>query len=347
YRCGDHRTAICVGKGLTKEIARAITRLNPDGVYIVSDAKTRPAALALAEALPKKVSAQQLSVPRGEAAKTLDHAERLFETMLAKGVSRDTILIAIGGGALGDLVGFVASVVMRGIRWLHCPTTLLAMVDASVGGKTAINSPRGKNLIGAFHQPEAVFADFAHLASLPNAEKRAALAEVIKIASTSSAALFKKLEDAEDLLAEPLLQAAVLGSLRLKAKVVEEDEREAGKRRMLNFGHTVGHALEEWSGHKLRHGEAVAIGIAVESRMGVALKAVPESTASRIQRLIAKAGLARTIPQEIRLKEMLSFIGTDKKRQGDTIVLPLPFRIGAWKETRISPQEAAELAMRC
>lgn len=347
YRCSGHRTQVMVGRGLAKTIADTLIRLKPYSLYFVSDSKTQGFASALAEAVGKRAEVVQLSLPRGERAKSLDHAERLSEAVLRHNPTRQSIIVAVGGGALGDVTGFVASLIMRGVRWVHCPTTLLAMVDASIGGKTAINSPRGKNLLGAFHQPEAVMVDIDTLATLSKTEIRAAFAEVIKIAATSSAKLFGELEACQDWFDERFIEGAVKRSLRLKAKVVEADEREAGKRRVLNFGHTIGHAIEEYSEHKIRHGEAVGIGIAIESRIAQARGKMPAITCQRIERLLIAAGLERALPSGLRVAKLEALIGVDKKRDGEGIPMPIPFRIGAYRELILTPREAAEAALRC
>src|SRR3989441_1589924 len=212
-----------------------------------------------------------VEVPDGEAAKTLVVAERCWNALLDAGLDRTSTVVALGGGAVGDLAGFVAATYMRGINFVQVPTTLLAQVDASIGGKTAIDHPRAKNLIGAFHQPRFVLVDPAVLTTLPEPEFRSGLAEVIKHGIVLDADYFADLEEClpallcRDL---PTLERVVAGSCRIKASVVERDEKEAELRHVLNYGHTIGHALEAVTGYgRWAHGEAVSLGIVAEARL--------------------------------------------------------------------------------
>src|SRR5256714_3116688 len=206
-----------------------------------------------------------VEVPEGEAAKTLHVAERCWEHLLRAGIDRSSTVLALGGGAVGDLAGFVAASYMRGVNFVQLPTTVLAQVDASIGGKTAIDHPKAKNLIGAFHQPRLVLVDPAVVQSLPDREFRSGLAEIVKHGIVLDADYFAELErDVRPLMARELgvLERIIGGSCRLKASVVERDEREAELRHVLNYGHTIGHALEAATGYtRYAHGEAVALGI--------------------------------------------------------------------------------------
>src|SRR3989441_12992303 len=212
-----------------------------------------------------------VEVPDGEAAKTLVVAERCWNALLDAGLDRTSTVLALGGGAVGDLAGFVAATYMRGINFVQLPTTVLAQVDASIGGKTAIDHPRAKNLIGAFHQPRLVIVDPAVVLTLPDREFRSGLAEIVKHGIVLEAEHFAELErDVEPLLARELgvLERIIGGSCRLKASVVERDEREAELRHVLNYGHTIGHALEAATGYaRFTHGEAVSLGIVAEARL--------------------------------------------------------------------------------
>jgi 3-dehydroquinate synthase len=237
----------------------------------------------------------QASVPEGEEAKRLEIASRLWDRLLHVACDRTSTVLALGGGAVGDLAGFVAATYMRGMNFVQIPTTLLAQVDASIGGKTAIDHPRGKNLIGAFHQPRIVIVDPVTLTTLPEREFRSGLAEVIKHGIVLDAAYFRELEtDIPTLLSRDLstLERVVAGSCRLKAQVVERDERETELRWVLNYGHTIGHALEAATGfRRWVHGEAVSLGIAAESRLAERLGIASRETTERQLRLLGAVGL--------------------------------------------------------
>lgn len=237
----------------------------------------------------------RLSVPEGEQAKVLETARDLWDRLLDEGCDRSSTVVALGGGAVGDLSGFVAATYMRGMNFVQVPTTLLAQVDASIGGKTAIDHPRAKNLIGAFHQPRLVLVDPAVLSTLPEREFRSGLAEVIKHGIVLDAAYFRDLEQnipallARDL---PTLERVVAGSCRLKAQVVERDEQEAELRWVLNYGHTIGHALEAATAFtRWAHGEAVSLGIAAESRLAERLGLAGPATRDRQVALLRAVGL--------------------------------------------------------
>jgi 3-dehydroquinate synthase len=237
----------------------------------------------------------RLSVPEGEQAKRLETAREMWDRLLDAGCDRSATVVALGGGAVGDLAGFVAATYMRGMNFVQVPTTLLAQVDASIGGKTAIDHPRAKNLIGAFHQPRLVLVDPAVLTTLPEREFRSGLAEVIKHGIVLDAEYFRDLEGsipallARDL---PTLERVVAGSCRIKARVVERDEQEAELRFVLNYGHTIGHALEAATAFtRWAHGEAVALGIAAESRLAERLGLAAPATRDRQVGLLRAVGL--------------------------------------------------------
>ncbi len=237
----------------------------------------------------------ELLLPEGEQAKTLDVARQGWDRLLEAGCDRTSTVVAMGGGAVGDLAGFVAATYMRGINFVQIPTTLLAQVDASMGGKTAIDHPRAKNLIGAFHQPRVVIVDPAVLATLPESEFRSGLAEVIKHGIVLDAAYFGDLEQCLPALIMrdlPTLHRVVAGSCRIKASVVERDEKEAELRHVLNYGHTIGHALESVTGYgRWTHGEAVSLGIVAEARLAERLGIAKVPTTERQVRLLGAAGL--------------------------------------------------------
>lgn len=236
-----------------------------------------------------------LRVPPGEESKSLHQAGRLYRDLVRARLDRGSALIGLGGGVIGDLAGFVAATLYRGIRFVNLPTTLLAQVDSSVGGKTGVNLPEGKNLVGAFHQPCVVVCDVLTLRTLPEREFRSGLAEVVKHGMIADAGLFERLErSAERILARDAetLQEIVARSCAIKASVVEADEREAALRAMLNFGHTVGHAIEAALGYgAVTHGEAVAAGMVVAAALSVRRGLCPEKDAIRLQELLARFGL--------------------------------------------------------
>jgi 3-dehydroquinate synthase len=234
-------------------------------------------------------------VPAGEASKSLDNVRLLCEKALDHGLDRSSAIAAVGGGMVGDLAGFAAAVFLRGVRLLQVPTTLLAMVDSSVGGKTAVNLPRGKNLVGAFHQPVEVTADLDALASLPRREYVSGLAEAVKAGVIWDAVLFRKFEEnVEGISARDpaLLEQVVARCCQIKAEVVTLDEREGGVRSVLNFGHTMGHAIEAVSGYgTLLHGEAVSLGMVYAARVSEKVKGLPAGQAARLTGLLEKMGL--------------------------------------------------------
>lgn len=277
-------------------------------------------------------AADCLAFPAGEQAKTRATVGDLQDTLIEHGHGRDSVLLAVGGGVVGDVGGFVAATLFRGIAYVQVPTTLLAMVDSSVGGKTGVDTPAGKNLVGAFLQPQRVLADLGALATLPRAELAAGLAEVIKYGVILDAVFFEEL-DAElldaALACEPEALARIVSRCcDLKADVVAVDETESGYRSILNFGHTVAHALEASSGFGLRHGEAVATGMVVEARLAHRKLGSPAALADRIAGLCARAGLPTEIPADLDRGALLRAAFHDKKVRGGTLHCALPSTLG-------------------
>ena len=275
-----------------------------------------------------------LEIPPGEGEKTRERWARLTDGMLALGCARDTTVVALGGGVVGDLAGFTAATFMRGVPVVQAPTTLLAMVDASVGGKTAVDVPAGKNLVGAFHPPAAVVADPLVLATLPDADRRAGLAEVLKHGVIADAAYLERTLELLPLLLDPACSGSagvaevVRRSVEIKAAVVAADEREGGLRKTLNFGHTLGHAVEQLSGYRLLHGEAVAIGMALESRLAERLGVAAAGTAGRVERAIRAAGLPTRVPVGMTPASIVAATRSDKKRRAGTVEYALPATVG-------------------
>ncbi len=285
---------------------------------LLSDSQVAPLyAERVLTALPARLQVRVHTIPAGEQHKTLASAESCFAALAELRASRDACVIALGGGVIGDLGGFVAACWMRGIRFLQLPTTLLAMVDSSVGGKTAVDLPQGKNLVGAFHQPSAVIADTDTLATLPPRELRAGLAEVVKYGAIFDAAFLDWLEaNAQALLdgEAEVLSGAIERSCRFKAEVVARDETEQGERALLNLGHTFGHAIETEQGYGgLLHGEAVAVGMVLAARLSARLGLAPAADAERLVGLLARLGLPTRIPAGLDPAKLLAHMRLDKK----------------------------------
>ncbi|MBB5207272.1 3-dehydroquinate synthase [Chiayiivirga flava] len=301
-------------------------------VLVISDANVAPLYLARVEAALAGHTLGRLILPPGEREKTLQRFAQALEALAELRASRDATVVALGGGVVGDLAGFAAACWMRGIAFVQLPTTLLAMVDSSVGGKTAVDLPQGKNLVGAFHQPSAVIADTDTLATLPPRELRAGLAEVVKYGAIGDAAFFAWLEANVDALLsrEPAAIAhAVETSCRHKAGVVARDETEQGERALLNFGHTFGHALETDGEYgSLLHGEAVAIGMLLAARLSAALGLAPPQDAERLQRLLVRFGLPAVMPAGHDPAQLLHLMRLDKKSVSGALRLILWHGIG-------------------
>jgi 3-dehydroquinate synthase len=302
--------------------------------FIITDANVEPLyARTLAWSFRQKgEQVPLLSFPAGEASKTRATRDRLEDAMLSHGTTRDSLIIALGGGVVGDIAGFAAATLLRGISYVQIPTTLLAQVDSSVGGKVAVDHPLGKNLLGAFHQPRRVYIDLATLRTLPEREFRSGMAEVIKCAVIFDRTLFAFLEgNAPRILRKelPALREIVGRSCALKAAIVERDERESGPRRLLNFGHTIGHALETHMHYTMLHGEAVAAGMAVEAELSAGMGLASPRDAARLVRLLALYGLPTTLPAGVALAELLPLTARDKKVSGGAVHYTLLRRIGA------------------
>jgi len=282
------------------------------------------------------------TVPPGDRSKSLRQAQRLYDAFLDAGVDRGSVVVALGGGMIGDLAGFAAATFLRGIAFVQVPTTILSMVDASVGGKVAVNLPQGKNLVGAFHQPRLVWVDVATLRSLPDCERAAGLAEVVKAGAIWDAGLFRTLEhEAEALLAlEPAALLPVLArACEIKAEVVARDERENDLRMLLNFGHTLAHAVEALAGYrKVLHGEAVAMGMVYAARRSEALNLAPEGTAERLEALLARLGLPVALPAHPR-RAYLQALRVDKKRRDSHIRYVALREIGRAEIVPLTPAE--------
>jgi 3-dehydroquinate synthase len=285
-----------------------------------------------------------IEVPEGEAAKTLAVAEHCWDRLLSAGLDRSSTVLGLGGGAVGDLAGFIAATYMRGMHFVTLPTTVLAQVDASIGGKTAIDHPKAKNLIGAFHQPRLVIVDPAVVRTLPEREFRSGLAEIVKHGIVLEQPYFEEVErDAAALLARRLdiLERIIGGSCRLKASVIERDPEEKSDLRFaLNYGHTIGHALEAVTGYdRWTHGEAVSLGIAAEARLARRLKLTDDATVARQERLLCALGLPIHAGQ-IDVEAVLTAMTHDKKARDGRVPFVLAPRLGDFRVVYdVSPTE--------
>ena len=315
---GDRSYPIVIGSRLLGGNVDVAEYIRGPGCLVVSNETVAPLYGDALDACLGGKDVSKIELPDGEAHKTLDTAARIIDRLVEMRAGRDTTVVALGGGVVGDIAGYAAASYMRGVAFVQVPTTLLAQVDSSVGGKTGVNHPGGKNLIGAFHQPALVLIDTETLATLPDRELSAGLAEVIKYGAIADPAFFDWLEtNAAALVARDpdVLRAAIRRSCELKAAVVAEDEREAGRRAILNFGHTFGHAIERCQGYgDWLHGEAVAAGMVMAAR----LSGLPERDIARLAKLIEACGLP-VDPPAIPAGDMLSAMGLDKKVAGGRI----------------------------
>jgi 3-dehydroquinate synthase len=344
---GERSYPVEIGAGSLAAIGpRVVERTGARRAIVVSVAPVsrRYGARVMRSLRDAGVSASRVEVPDGDASKSLRQAARLYEALIAHGADRTSVLLALGGGMVGDLTGFAAATFLRGIAFVQVPTTLLAMVDASVGGKTGVNLPEGKNLVGAFHQPRLVVIDPDTLRSLPPRELSAGFAEVVKHAAIWDADLFARLErdaDALRALDPDVLVPVIERNVEIKASVVSRDEREAGLRMLLNFGHTLAHALEAMYRYRdLLHGEAVAIGMVYAAARSEALGLAPAGTALRLRRLCERFGLPTDPPARPR-SAYLSALRVDKKKRDSTIGFVALEGIGRARVVPLTPAEVA------
>jgi 3-dehydroquinate synthase len=305
-------------------------------IIIVSDPCVSQLYLSQLKATLRHRPCHAVLIPEGEQHKTLATWQQILDNLFSHGYGRDTLLIALGGGMVSDIAGFAAATYQRGIPWISIPTTLLAQVDASIGGKTAVNHPGGKNMIGAFHQPSAVIIDPRVLESLPEREFRSGLAEVIKYGLIYDADFFTWLEI--NMVSCAARDPAAL-SQAIKASIVMSDEKDiADKRAILNFGHTFGHAMENVSGYcTLLHGEAVAIGMVMAATLSVQIYGLPESVLSRIKRILEHAQLPLTRPTTLSPEQIVEAMRMDKKNHNNTLRLVLLKSLGEAVVADINP----------
>jgi len=332
---------IHIGSGLLDRLGEFVRPLRPSQLLVVTDSRVGPlyAARALA-ALQTLAPVAVFELTGGETGKDMRAVEAVLDALLAAGADRKSVVIALGGGVVGDIAGFAAAVYMRGIRFVQVPTTLLAQVDSSVGGKTGVNHPRGKNLIGAFHQPEAVVADTDTLRTLPPRELSAGLAEVLKHGLLADAEYFAQVtSDLPRLLAcdEQALTAAIGRSCEIKAAIVARDEKESGERALLNLGHTFGHAIEALTGYeRWLHGEAVGCGMCLAADLSRRLDLITRADVEAVERAIAAAKLPTRIEGLSRAAALESMRG-DKKTEAGEIRFIVLERIGRAIQRSVPP----------
>jgi 3-dehydroquinate synthase len=323
---GARSYPIYIGSDLL-DAALITPHLSGKQVLIVTNETIAPLYLEKTLAMLTGFQTATVILPDGETYKTLAVLNQIFDGLLQQQFDRQTTLVALGGGVIGDMTGFAAACYQRGVSFIQIPTTLLAQVDASVGGKTGVNHPLGKNMIGAFYQPQCVVIDTNTLQTLDERQLQAGLAEVIKYGLINDADFFTWLEEhITQLLARETeaLRFAITRSCRNKAHIVAQDEREAGLRALLNLGHTFAHAIETGLNYDhYLHGEAVAIGLCLSAQMSARLGWLPDNVVTRIQQLVAKANLPTCIPKSLTVEQLLTAMQVDKKVQAGKVRLIL------------------------
>ena len=330
-----HGSRILIGAGLLDQCGAELRAALPGRrLAIVSDDTVAPLYAARIAAALAPETVPTFTIPAGEASKTRKTWSRLTDELLDAGFGRDSAILALGGGVVGDLAGFVAATYMRGIPFVQVPTSLLAMIDASIGGKTGVDTRAGKNLVGAFHHPALVIADPLALATLPPEHVRNGLAEAIKHAVIASRSEFAWLDanmrallragGPDSMFAERLVSVHI----GIKAGIVARDEREGDVRKVLNFGHTIGHAVESLSGYAMLHGECVAVGMIAEARIAEIIGVAESGLTQAIAALCLAAGLPTTYPDSMSAAAILAATRTDKKARGGTVEYALPSALG-------------------
>jgi 3-dehydroquinate synthase len=325
---------ILIGRGLLAQLPELARGACPAARYaVITDSHV--AALCgeklVARCRDASLPAELFAFPAGEPHKTRETWASLSDRLLQRQFGRDCGVIALGGGVVGDVAGFVAATYLRGVPYIQVPTTLLAMIDSSIGGKTGVDVPAGKNLVGAFHQPRLVVADLDLLGTLPAPQLAAGIAEAVKHGVIADAEYFAFLEREHDAVTarQPsALERLVRRSVEIKAGVVAADERETGRRAILNFGHTVAHAVEATAGFAVQHGEAVAIGMAHEARLAELLEIAEPGTVGRIRQLLARYGLPLELPGSATADDLLATMRLDKKARAGAVRFALPEAVG-------------------
>ncbi len=348
---GERSYPILIGRGAILELRGLCDRMFGSQPIVVVIADETVAALHGARFESQTVISKEfMTFPSGEASKTLAMAESIYERLAAARIERGAVILSLGGGVAGDLAGFVAGTWMRGVAFIQVPTTLLAAIDASVGGKTGVNLPTGKNLVGVFHQPIAVIIDPDFLETLPNREYVAGLAESVKHAIIRDAPFFDWHERHADAIAgrEPDIVAELIArNCAIKAAVVSADERELGIRAILNYGHTIGHALEHRLDYELRHGECIALGMRVAVEIATRRRLLSADEARRVGALLTRFGLPEFVPRPLAAGALLETCQLDKKVRGGAMQFVLAGPLGT--AHRVADVTAAEIeaALRC
>lgn len=329
---GDRSYPIFIGAGLLESLSALLPTLAGKQVMVVTNTTIAPLYLDRVAQAFENYRVDHVILPDGEQFKTLTTLDQIFTTLLEKRHNRTTTIVALGGGVVGDMAGFAAAAYQRGVEFIQIPTTLLSQVDSSVGGKTGVNHPLGKNMIGAFHQPRAVFADLSTLKTLPDRELSAGLAEIIKYGLIWDADFFEWLEHCMDRLVARDIDAlthAVKRSCEIKSAVVGKDERESNLRAILNLGHTFGHAIETAQGYgEWLHGEAVGAGMVMAVELSIREGWLPESMRERIHSLNQRAGLPVKGPADMTEAQYRTLMAVDKKVLDDNLRLVLLESLG-------------------
>jgi 3-dehydroquinate synthase len=333
----DDSYSIDIGAGKISTLPSLIQKkISPHQCVIITDSTVKKIYGKKIIALFRSVFPNVILIdfPAGEHSKTRETKSALEDKIFQHRLGKDCCIVALGGGVVGDVSGFLASTLFRGVPFVQVPTTLLAQVDSSSGGKTAVDHPSGKNLIGAYHQPKHICIDTDFLATLTKEEYVNGIAEIIKQALIQDSKFFSFLEqEMEHLVArhKTILQKTIVWNCKLKAQIIEKDERENGPRKILNFGHTIGHALEILSHFELRHGYAVAIGMATEARIAYRFGWLSSDTVRRIDAMLERAQLPRHIPKNIPIEKIIAKTYRDKKNRGGNVKYSLPDAIGHCK----------------
>lgn len=330
----DKSYNIVIEEGVLKKIPEKLKEAGLGHKFaIITDSTVKPLyAEDLSQAIKKTdLDNKIISFPAGEENKSREVKAWIEDQMLEDKFGRDSAVIALGGGVVGDIAGYVAASYTRGLPYVQIPTTLVACVDSSIGGKTAVDTPHGKNLIGAFYQPWAVFIDVNTLLTLNKKEIQEGLAEVIKYGVIKDPELFSFLEEKMDLVFsydKAALTYIIKTGCEIKGHVVENDERESNLRKILNFGHTIGHAVENLSDYKISHGQAISIGMVAEGKLAVEMGIWNEKELTQMTNLIEKAGLPIEIPEYMKVDQIIDAMKLDKKSRGGHIEMVLPNKIG-------------------
>ncbi|MBW2983715.1 3-dehydroquinate synthase [Candidatus Woesearchaeota archaeon] len=333
----DNSYDILIGSGLLSKVPSDLKKSKLGNKYaIITDTNVEKlyAKDFLRNFVMNRLDTYLLRFNAGEQQKNRQTKAYLEDELIDFNFTRDSVVIALGGGVVGDIAGFVAATFNRGIPYVQVPTTLLAMVDSSIGGKVAIDHPLGKNLVGAFHQPKKVFIDLDILKTLPKREILNGLAEIIKHAVIADKEFFGFLDkNMEKILSadSKLMEKTIKRACEIKARVVEADEKESGLRKILNFGHTIGHAVEALTNFQISHGEAVSIGMVKEAQLAKELELISQKDVDKIKAILEKAGASTKLPIGIRHKDIIKKTLLDKKVRGGKVEYSLPLRIGKVK----------------